>query len=98
MTQTNRRIVLASRPQGAVTPDNFRLEQTPLAELTEGQLRVRNRYLSVDPYMRGRMNEAKSYAEPLELGDVMLGATVGEVVESKHRNFAVGDTVTGMFA
>jgi NADPH-dependent curcumin reductase CurA len=97
MTQTNRRIVLASRPQGAVSSDNFRIEQAPLAPLAEGQFRVRNRYLSIDPYMRGRMNDAKSYAEPLAIGDVMLGATVGEVVESKHPSFAVGDTVTGMF-
>jgi NADPH-dependent curcumin reductase CurA len=97
MTQINRRILLASRPQGAVTPDNFRLEQVPLAELAEGQFRVRNRYLSIDPYMRGRMNDAKSYAEPLALGEVMIGGTVGEVVESKHERFAVGDIVSGMF-
>ena len=97
MTPINRRIVLASRPQGAVTADHFRLEQAPLAGLAEGQIRVRNRYLSIDPYMRGRMNDAKSYAEPVALGDVMIGATVGEVVESKHPNFAVGDKVTGMF-
>ena len=97
MTQINRRIVLASRPEGAVTADNFRLEEAPLAELAEGQVRVRNRYLSIDPYMRGRMNDAKSYAEPLALGDVMIGATVGEIVESKHASFAVGDKVTGMF-
>lgn len=97
MTQSNRRIVLASRPQGAVTADNFRLEQAPLAELAEGQVRVRNRYLSIDPYMRGRMNDAKSYATPLALGDVMIGATVGEIAESKHPSFAVGDKVTGMF-
>jgi NADPH-dependent curcumin reductase CurA len=97
MTQINRRILLASRPKGAVTPDNFRLEQVPLAELAEGQFRVRNRYLSIDPYMRGRMNDAKSYAEPLALGEVMIGGTVGEVVESKHERFAVGDIVSGMF-
>ena len=97
MTPINRRIVLASRPQGAVTADHFRLEQAPLAGLAEGRIRVRNRYLSIDPYMRGRMNDAKSYAEPVALGDVMIGATVGEVVESKHPNFAVGDKVTGMF-
>lgn len=97
MTPINRRIVLASRPQGAVTADHFRLEQAPLAGLADGQIRVRNRYLSIDPYMRGRMNDAKSYAEPVALGDVMIGATVGEVVESKHPNFAVGDKVTGMF-
>lgn len=97
MTPINRRIVLASRPQGAVTVDNFRLEQAPLAGLAEGQIRVRNLYLSIDPYMRGRMNDAKSYAEPVALGDVMIGATVGEVVESKHASLAVGDKVTGMF-
>jgi NADPH-dependent curcumin reductase CurA len=93
----NRRIVLASRPQTAVSPDNFRLEQTPLEALGDGQFRVRNHYLSIDPYMRGRMNDAKSYAEPLAIGDVMIGGTVGEVVESKHPSFVVGDKVTGMF-
>ncbi len=97
MTQVNRRILLASRPQGPVSLENFKLEAAPLAALSEGQLRVRNRYLSIDPYMRGRMNDAKSYAEPLALGEVMVGETVGEVVESKHRAFAVGDKVTGMF-
>lgn len=97
MTQTNRRIVLVSRPQGPISHENFRLEETPLAALAEGQFRVRNRYLSIDPYMRGRMNDAKSYAEPVALGDVMIGGTAGEVVESKHRAFAVGDKVTGVF-
>ncbi|PMS16318.1 NADP-dependent oxidoreductase [Trinickia dabaoshanensis] len=97
MTPMNRRIVLASRPQKAVSAENFRLEQTPLAELADGQFRVRNHYLSIDPYMRGRMNDAKSYAAPLGIGDVMIGGTVGEVVESKHPGFAVGDKVTGMF-
>ncbi|WP_206952220.1 NADP-dependent oxidoreductase [Trinickia acidisoli] len=97
MTPMNRRILLASRPQGAVAPDNFKIEQVPLAPLAEGQFRVRNHYLSVDPYMRGRMNDVKSYAEPLALGDVMTGGTVGEVVESKHGGFAVGDKVTGVF-
>lgn len=97
MTQMNRRILLASRPQGPVSSDNFRLETVPLAPLAEGQIRVRNLYLSVDPYMRGRMNDAKSYAEPLALGAVMIGGTIGEVVESKHRGFRAGDKVTGMF-
>lgn len=97
MTRINRRILLASRPEGAVTPDNFKLEQAPLDALAEGQFRVRNLYLSIDPYMRGRMNDAKSYAAPLALGEVMIGETAGEVVESKHRDFAVGDKVTGMF-
>ncbi len=97
MPQMNRRIVLASRPQGQVSLDNFRLEEAPLAELRDGRFLVRNIYLSVDPYMRGRMNDAKSYATPVALGDVMGGGTVGEVVESKHDGFAVGDKVTGMF-
>jgi NADPH-dependent curcumin reductase len=97
MTQINRRIVLASRPQGAVSADNFRLEEAPLADLERGQFRVRNLYLSIDPYMRGRMNETKSYAAPLAVGDVMIGGTVSEVVESKHDGYAVGDKVLGMF-
>lgn len=97
MPQMNRRIVLASRPQGQVSLDNFRLEEAPLAKLRDGRFLVRNIYLSVDPYMRGRMNDAKSYAAPVALGDVMGGGTVGEVVESKHDGFAVGDKVTGMF-
>jgi NADPH-dependent curcumin reductase CurA len=59
MTQINRQLVLASRPQGAVTPDNFRLVETPLAPLADGEVRVRNHYLSLDPYMRGRMSDAK---------------------------------------
>lgn len=97
MTQMNRRIVLASRPQGAVSADNFRLEEAPLADLERGEFRVRNLYLSIDPYMRGRMNETKSYAAPLAVGDVMIGGTVSEVVESKHEGYAVGDKVLGMF-
>jgi hypothetical protein len=97
MTQMNRRILLAARPQGPVSSDNFKLEEAPLADLAPGQFRVRNLYLSVDPYMRGRMNDAKSYAEPLALGEVMIGGTVSQVVESKHDGFAVGDKVLGMF-
>jgi len=95
--QMNRRIVLASRPQGEVRTDHFRLEEAPLAELAQGHFRVRNLYLSIDPYMRGRMNEAKSYVEPQPLDEVMAGGAVGEVVETKHGGFAVGDKVTGMF-
>jgi NADPH-dependent curcumin reductase CurA len=93
MPQINRQFVLASRPQGAATPDNFRLVETPLAPLAEGQFRVRNHYLSLDPYMRGRMNDAKSYAAPQPLNEVMVGGTVGEVMESRHPKFAVGDKV-----
>jgi NADPH-dependent curcumin reductase CurA len=77
--QTYQRIVLASRPEAAVTPDNFRLEQAPVPELADGQVLVRNHYLSLDPYMRGRMSEGKSYANPQPLGEVMIGGTVGEV-------------------
>ena len=93
MPQINRQFVLASRPQGAATPGNFRLVETPLEPLAEGQFRVRNHYLSLDPYMRGRMNDAKSYAAPQPLNEVMVGGTVGEVVESRHPKFAVGDKV-----
>ena len=92
---TNQRIVLASRPTGAPSADNFRLEPAPLAPLEDGQLRVKHHYLSLDPYMRGRMSDAKSYAQPQALNETMLGGTVGEVVESKNPKYAVGDKVTG---
>ncbi|MBS1162603.1 MAG: zinc-containing alcohol dehydrogenase superfamily protein [Burkholderiaceae bacterium] len=92
---TNRRIVLASRPAGAVTVDNFRLETVPLPALEEGQLLVRNRWLSLDPYMRGRMNEGRSYAEAQALNETMVGGTAGEVVQSRHPGFAAGDQVVG---
>jgi hypothetical protein len=96
MANTYRRIVLASRPQGWVSEENFRLEEIPMAPLGEGEIRVRNRFLSLDPYMRGRMNDMKSYAMPQQLNETMGGATVGEVVESRDANFAAGDTVRGM--
>lgn len=92
------RIVLASRPGGTpVKPEHFRLETVPVPEIGNGQLLVRNHYLSLDPYMRMRMEDAKSYAEPQAVDDTMVGGTVGEVVESKHPDFAVGDKVAGMF-
>ena len=96
MANSYRRIVLASRPHGWCSPDNFRIEEAPLLELGEGEVRVRNQYLSLDPYMRGRMNDAKSYAMPQMLNETMGGATVGEVVESRNGQFKVGDTVRGM--
>jgi hypothetical protein len=96
MTQTCQRIVLASRPQGRVTPENFRLERVPLPEPGAGQLRMRVHYLSLDPYMRGRMEETKSYAESQRLGETMIGGTVGAVDASNHPDYAVGDTVVGM--
>ena len=94
-TRTNRRIVLASRPKGTVTPENFRLEDAPVAPLADGEFLVRNLYLSLDPYMRGRMDDAKSYAKPVAVGEVMGGGTVGEVVESRHPGYAAGDRVLG---
>ena len=96
MAEMNRQVLLVSRPQGAATLDNFKLVETPLAPLADGQFRVRNHYLSLDPYMRGRMNDSKSYAAPQPLNEVMIGGTVGEVVESKHPSFAAGDKVVGM--
>ncbi|AOK52982.1 2-alkenal reductase [Burkholderia stagnalis] len=95
MSVVNRQILLVSRPQGAASVDNFRLVETPLAPLASGEVRVRNHFLSLDPYMRGRMSDAKSYAEPQPLDDVMIGGTAGEVIESRHPGFAVGDRVVG---
>ncbi len=97
MSNSYQRIVLASRPEGPVTPDNFRLETAPIPELQDGQVLVRNHFLSLDPYMRGRMNDSKSYAEPQPLDEVMIGGTVGVVEASKNPAYAVGDNVIGMF-
>ncbi len=96
MTHTNRQIHLVSRPQGEAVADNFRLVEAPVPALGDGQVLVRHHFLSLDPYMRGRMNDAKSYAKPQNLNEVMGGGTVGEVVESKHPGFAPGDKVVGM--
>jgi len=92
----NKQIVLDNRPVGEASPANFRLRVTETPPLQEGQVLVRHHYLSLDPYMRGRMNEGKSYAEPQPLGEVMIGGTVGEVVESRHPKFKPGDAVVGM--
>jgi NADPH-dependent curcumin reductase CurA len=93
---TNRQFLLVSRPTGEPTRDNFKLIETPIPPLAEGQVLVRHHYLSLDPYMRGRMSDAKSYAPPQPLNEVMIGGTAGEVVESKHPSFAPGDQVVGM--
>ena len=90
-----RAIVLNSRPVGAPTPDNFRLRENPLPTPAEGQLLLRTLYLSLDPYMRGRMSDAKSYAAPVAVGDVMVGGTVSRVQVSKHPGFKEGDLVLG---
>lgn len=95
MTTTYQRIVLASRPNGAVTPDNFRLETVPVPEPADGQVLIRVHYLSLDPYMRGRMVETRSYAQPQKLDETMIGGTVGVVEVSRNPKFAVGDAVLG---
>jgi NADPH-dependent curcumin reductase CurA len=94
---TNRQILLVSRPSGFPTEANFKLVETPLPQPAEGQFLVRNHWLSLDPYMRGRMDAVKSYAKFVELGEVMTGGTVGEIVASRHPQFAVGEFVTGAF-
>ena len=99
MPLMNRQIVLASRPQGEAGVDNFRLVETALPgpdELADGQVLVRHHFLSLDPYMRGRMNDSRSYAQPQPLDEVMIGGTAGEVIASRNPHFAVGDAVVGM--
>lgn len=96
MSRTNRQIQLARRPHGEVVPEDFKLVEVPLPDVAQGQVLVRNHFLSLDPYMRGRMNEGRSYAQPQPLNEVMLGGTVGEVVESKNDYFKPGDKVVGM--
>ena len=93
---SNQQILLDNRPEGEATTGNFKLVTTDTPALQDGQVLVRHHYLSLDPYMRGRMNDSKSYAQPQPLGEVMIGGTVGEVVESRHPKFAVGDKVVGM--
>ncbi len=90
------RIVLASRPKGEVSVDNFRLETAEVPSPKEGEVLVRNHFLSLDPYMRGRMEVTKSYATPQAIDAVMIGGTVGEVLESRHAGYAKGDKVVGM--
>ena len=89
-------IVLAKRPVGDVTPDCFREETVTLPALTDGQLLVRQRFLSLDPYMRPRMTETRSYTPPFELDKPLTGGSVGEVVESRNERYAKGDTVMGL--
>ncbi|EJO9867454.1 NADP-dependent oxidoreductase [Vibrio vulnificus] len=94
MTQpTNRQIVLASRPVGAPTADNFALTQSDIPTPAQGEMLLRSVYLSLDPYMRGRMSDAKSYAEPVGIDEVMVGGTVCQVEASNHAEFEVGEWV-----
>jgi len=93
MAALNKQVLLASRPKGAVTEENFRFVEVPIGKPGQDEVLVRNEWLSLDPYMRGRMSDAKSYAKSVEIGEVMVGQTVGEVVESHDANFKPGDKV-----
>ena len=97
MPQTNKQITLAARPKGFPKESDFKLVETPVPEPQAGQILVRMLYISVDPYMRGRMNDVKSYAPPVQIGEVMGAGAVGEVVASKNIRFQVGDVVEGFF-
>ncbi|CAN7442243.1 NADP-dependent oxidoreductase [Variovorax paradoxus] len=92
---TNKQIHLDNRPEGEAVAGNFKLVTAETPALKDNQVLVRHHYMSLDPYMRGRMNDSKSYAQPQPLGQVMQGGTAGEVVESKHPKYAVGDKVVG---
>lgn len=91
----NRQIVLANRPAGKPQPSDFRMQETTIPSPQDGQVLCKTRYLSLDPYMRGRMSSSKSYASPVEINEVMTGGTVGEVIESKYPELQTGDIVFG---
>ncbi len=93
---TNRQIHLVSRPKGEATTANFKLLEAPVPALQDGQVLVRHHYMSLDPYMRGRMNDSKSYAQPQALDTTMIGGTVGVIAESRHPGYKAGDSVVGM--
>ena len=96
MTTQNTQILLASRPEGWVTESNFNIIKTPVPSPKDGELLLKVHYMSLDPYMRGRMNAVKSYTKYQELNEVMTGGTVCEVIESKNDKFKVGDFVSSM--
>lgn len=96
MKEWNRQITLVARPEGPPKSTDFKLVETPVPTLGSGELLTRTIYLSLDPYMRGRMNEARGYADGVRLGDVMVGGTVSEVVESNNTEYQIGDLVLGM--
>src|SRR5450631_4313508 len=91
----NRKIVLNSRPVGAPTTENFRLEETEIPNPSSDQVLLRTLYLSLDPYMRARMSDAPSYAPPIGVGNVMVGGTISRVESSQHPDYQVGDLVLG---
>ncbi len=91
----NKQLKLAKRPVGMPAADTWVLEESPIPTIKEGEFLLRQDYISLDPAMRGWMNDAKSYIPPVQIGEVMRAGSIGEVVESKHPNFKVGDSVTG---
>jgi NADPH-dependent curcumin reductase CurA len=91
----NRQIVLKSRPEGSPSLDNFELRETSVPQPGKGEVLIRTLYLSLDPYMRGRMSAGKSYAKPAEIGQPMVGGTVGEIIASRNPQYAVSDIVLG---
>ncbi|NOZ41618.1 MAG: NADP-dependent oxidoreductase [Alphaproteobacteria bacterium] len=96
MTDINRQITLNSRPDGWVVPDNLSLVEGKIPEITAGEILVRNLFMSVDPYMRARMNDVKSYMPPFQIGKVLEAGVVGEVIASQNSEFNLGDIVVGM--
>jgi len=96
-TLTNRRVILAKRPSGEPGPDNFEIESKPVRAPGDGEVLLKTLWLSLDPYMRGRMNDTQSYAPPVALNHVMVGETVNQVIESKSPEYSVGDYVAGHF-
>jgi hypothetical protein len=92
---TNKQLLLAKRPIGMPDSDTWKLVETPVSEIADGELLIQNHYISLDPAMRGWMNEAKSYIPPIPLGEVMRAGSIGKVIESKHPKYKVGDVLTG---
>ena len=96
MSETvNKQVLLVARPVGEIKDSDFKITEAPVPKPSDGQVLVKTRYLSLDPAMRGWMNDSDSYIEPVQLGDVMRGSTIGEVLESNHPGFSTGDKVFG---
>src|SRR5690606_10428009 len=91
---TNRKIILNKRPQGEMRAGDLLLKEEPVRELRDGEILIESLWLSLDPYMRPRMNDAKGYMDPVGIGEVMVGESVGRVIESKSSNYSEGDLVT----
>jgi NADPH-dependent curcumin reductase CurA len=95
MSTSNMQVLLASRPQGWVKESDFRIVESAIPQPKDGEILVKHLYLSLDPYMRGRMSDAKSYSASVAIGDVMVGEIVGEIIQSRHPDYRVGDLVAG---